>query len=236
MATIATRKTKTSPKAKTQDFCAISKNHVKTKIITYVDLDNVKDNLPNTLHELLGIALKDLKAIEAKKNYKIDMNNWATFDSRDSSKCSVCMAGSVIVGTLGIPFSRTLSNEAGKIYGDLEPESFTVGKITEKLHAINCLREGDISSALEYLNIYFSNNELVKIMKNIQFGYDKVGREVLKNLISCNMGDFIEIIKDAFIKINMSNSWPVYGVTLDHHKIFHAKMNKFQKFLDYLDL
>ena len=58
------------------------------------------DKLPNTAHELIDVALRDLEAAEASPNYEIDMGEWHT---PEDDVCLVCLGGAVLAGTLETP-------------------------------------------------------------------------------------------------------------------------------------
>lgn len=88
--------------------------------------------LPDTLHELLELALGDLKKQE--EDGHVDMGNWLYVND----VCCACLAGSVMRFTLGIVPSR-----AGR-YPDFIPEA-------NKLYALNSLRGGCVSSAMDYM-------------------------------------------------------------------------------------
>lgn len=72
-----------------------------------------KNTLPNTLWELIEVALKDLEACEKSDEYVIDMYCWhepmppnTDYEENElgmgsGGKCAVCLAGAVIARTLG---------------------------------------------------------------------------------------------------------------------------------------
>lgn len=92
-------------------------------------------HLPATLHELLMLALDDLKAIENTPGYVINMSVWHQYDRTDEI-CSVCLAGSVM--------SRHLDAD---YHTDYCPRDFTV-RDCEKLMALNWARRGMWRDAL----------------------------------------------------------------------------------------
>lgn len=120
---------------------------IKSRTINEIDFDKVKDVLPNTLGELLGVALKDLVVAE-NSGLKIYMDNWV--DNVGTDTCSVCLAGSVINGTLGIPVKEKMIDTYNDTIEDISPEAFS-SDIQEKLESINSLREGDLQDAIELL-------------------------------------------------------------------------------------
>ena len=109
-----------------------------------IDLDT--DPLPNTLHELLRIAVEDTQKIEKDPRYVLDMDVW--HDPGDDG-CHVCMAGAVMSNKLDIgpediiePSDVATKDEAGNL-------SF---HFADKLRAVDCLRVGDIWGA--YVSVY----------------------------------------------------------------------------------
>lgn len=58
-----------------------------------------EDTLPETLHELLSLALDDLEQTERKPGFRIVMNDWIVV--ADDGVCEVCLAGAMLVNRLG---------------------------------------------------------------------------------------------------------------------------------------
>lgn len=92
------------------------------------------------LHEILRIALDDLKVVEKDPRYSVDMDSWHTVGFADHTssekKCFVCLGGSVLAGSLGKPADQ---DYAEMIVGD--PRIYRI------LGALNSLRVGDVSDA-----------------------------------------------------------------------------------------
>ncbi len=95
--------------------------------------------LPKKLSALLRLAVADAQAVEKLDGYTLDMGSWHMPAGHESnptpSKCSVCMAGAVMVRTLKAPRSRL-------VY----PDKFR-GVAADRLGAINDMRIGDMSLA-----------------------------------------------------------------------------------------
>ena len=66
------------------------------KVIT----KKIKDTLPETLYELLEVALDDLESISEKEEYKVDMGELHDVEY-GSVKCSVGLSGSVMARLTG---------------------------------------------------------------------------------------------------------------------------------------
>ena len=106
-----------------------------------VHYKDVQDTLPDKPSELLEVALADLEKVAKDSRFAINMSTWYTTSL--SGQCVVCAAGAVMAKTLRV----------GALDGrDLGPSSFS-GSLSEKLLAINCLREGCISAALYNLHL-----------------------------------------------------------------------------------
>lgn len=58
--------------------------------------------LPDKLSDLIELALSDMEKCESDSNYEVDMDQWVL---PIKGKCRVCLAGSVLVQTMGL--SRT---------------------------------------------------------------------------------------------------------------------------------
>lgn len=52
-------------------------------------------SLPDTLHELIGLALDELRAVEQTPGYVVDMSTWVQHQET-TGLCSVCLAGAVV--------------------------------------------------------------------------------------------------------------------------------------------
>ena len=55
--------------------------------------------LPDKLHELLSLAIKDMEILSKNPKVKFNMGNWVKVDDK---YCEVCLAGSVMFNTLKI--------------------------------------------------------------------------------------------------------------------------------------
>ena len=92
-------------------------------------------NLPDKPSELIRLSLADLALCAADPKYRIDMGKW---HEPNGHVCEVCQAGAVIAQSLGAPRNASF-----------HPEDFP--EFAGKLLALDQLRLGDVSEALEYL-------------------------------------------------------------------------------------
>ncbi len=100
--------------------------------------------LPNTLHELLAVAIKDAKILD-RQLYRPYALSYHTFD-RNFNHCRVCLAGAVMVHTL-----------EAVIKDMLDPEDYP--KQTRfKLYALDQMRLGHFRSA--YKTLYLCRTEI----------------------------------------------------------------------------
>lgn len=117
--------------------------------------------LPKKLSDLILLALEDLEAAERNPRFKIDMKDWFHVKNAtryrdgetrlnhsltsETAQCTVCFAGAVMAGSLnGVEKSLNLRDE-----GYMTPYDF--GKNDRKLQALNSIRTGDVTQALEEL-------------------------------------------------------------------------------------
>ncbi len=115
--------------------------------------------LPGRPSELIRVALGDLKKVERqKKKFKIDMDTWV----KPNGKCSVCMAGSVMVGTLKMDIESAKRGVVEQERDDEYSESFSpetgflpafFDRERKALEAINCFRTGDLSYGFAKIDI-----------------------------------------------------------------------------------
>jgi len=106
-----------------------------------IDLQQIPDNLPSKLSELIKLAVKDLNKVEKMPDYIVDMSIWHDEKSWHKGLCSVCFAGSVMVCELKVEHGRLLT-----------PYYFNQS-LNYKLNALNEVRKYNISTALGYLNV-----------------------------------------------------------------------------------
>lgn len=94
--------------------------------------------LPNKPSKLIRVAVADLRQVERMKSYEVDMRVFHSGGEKgpNGNPCAVCFAGSVIARTLKAP----MENHASPIDFNAETRS--------KLHALDTLRGGDITSYL----------------------------------------------------------------------------------------
>lgn len=92
-----------------------------------------KKPLPDTLPELIEIAVEDAKKVGKDKRYKLAMWDWHR--PGDDGKCNVCLAGSVIAMRDGV-----------KPTEDITPHYFPLGDDL-KLQAIDRARTGSLITA-----------------------------------------------------------------------------------------
>lgn len=104
--------------------------------------------LPNTLHELMRLALQDLRKCLVDPAYVVGMTEWHRVidcgdDFDDDRACVVCMAGAVMSQSLG---ASPLDH--------LEPGCYRTGgdSYADKLLAINQVRMGAIRAAMDCLH------------------------------------------------------------------------------------
>lgn len=96
--------------------------------------------LPILPSDLIMLALKDLMAVEKLKSYKINMGKW----HEPNGKCSVCLAGAVMVKELKIPKYKSVTGPGGLGLSDREANC---------LSALDRFRRGDIEVGLNQMGL-----------------------------------------------------------------------------------
>ncbi len=89
--------------------------------------------LPDKLSDLLDLAVKDSQKCEKDDFYQLFMNAWHMYDG---GICYVCMAGSVLAQTMGVPFNQTI-----------EPTKLPLD-VMDKLGDINSVRMGSVPGSV----------------------------------------------------------------------------------------
>lgn len=99
------------------------------------------------LHQILKIALHDLRAAEKSKKYVIDMYEW--YAPAEGGKCQVCLAGSVMAGR----YKSVCDKKLKEYPHGISPEVLRdYDEATAKLDALNALRCGDVGDAAHLLH------------------------------------------------------------------------------------
>ena len=93
------------------------------------------------LSGLLELALSDIGKVKRDKRYILNMDYYHSSTSIRGGKCLVCLAGSVLVRTLGYPFDEDYSDEKKVCDFDLR----------RRIEAIDWLRRGCVKQALQVM-------------------------------------------------------------------------------------
>ena len=103
------------------------------------------NRLPDKPSELIRLALGDLKKIESKPNYSVDMDVWVE-PGRDDI-CRVCLAGAVLVERYDIHNVHTVEDD----------------DTNNKLDALNWFRMGDAIMGLVEMGIEASEDNYAEL-------------------------------------------------------------------------
>ena len=138
-------------------------------------------NLPDKPSDCLELALKDLANAERRKNVSINMDTYHTY-SEFENECLVCLAGSVMIGTL-----------KGKIDDkSIDTDSFGDNN-GYKLIALDEFRTGDVQSGLKYFSHLFKKVDFIpKDFDATSYHVDKMKfkremRKLVRNLRKCGL-------------------------------------------------
>lgn len=99
--------------------------------------------LPEKLSDLVELALRDCRAVEARDDVTWNMYEWV--EDPNTPECTACVAGAVMLQTLGAPVD-------GPSTTDWVPEDYPmVPEAMRSLYALNDARQGKWRSALRCL-------------------------------------------------------------------------------------
>ena len=102
----------------------------------------MNDPLPDMPRELIHLAIDDLEKTEGDGRYTIGMHSWHT-PVKDN--CRVCLAGAVM--------AQTLNADPGHLHYPCDYQNEHDTTISYRLEALDEFRRGDISLALDYMNL-----------------------------------------------------------------------------------
>lgn len=104
---------------------------------------------PKKLSAAIRLALDDLAKVERSKTYSVNMGVWHD-PTYPEPKCTVCLAGAVMAGTLGVPPDRYASPSSH--WGvNTKPKSFPLSW-QRVLNALNTARSGYVNLALSVMH------------------------------------------------------------------------------------
>lgn len=94
--------------------------------------------LPDKLSALLRLAVHDARLVAKDPRYELDMDVW---HSVHGNKCAVCMAGAVMVRSLGVK----PGDDGWEVVAGLDGREN--GPLGDKVYAVEALRIGDFVGA-----------------------------------------------------------------------------------------
>ena len=117
--------------------------------------------LPDTLHGLLSAAVDDMRSLDRERY----VPRWDEWHQPTSDCCQVCLAGSVLAGTLGVPDDVELhidsfdcmfrdATHEYRIVGGKEGHDVHIDEnrlVADRLMALEYLRNGMVSDAYRVL-------------------------------------------------------------------------------------
>ena len=126
----------------------------------------IKDTLPNTLHELLKVALDDLESVSKRDDYKVNMEAWRD-GVYETDYCEVGLAVSIMARLTGYDSKTTF-----------HPIEFKAS-LGSKFLAIEALRRLELDRAFCYL---YTVNEYRRFYKREKLIDQICGKEIRKKL------------------------------------------------------
>lgn len=143
-----------------------------------------EDKLPETLHELVTLAHRDMQHVETLPGYRIDMATWHEFRPPygydGEGACSVCLAGSLLTMEYGMPDYSMLvpAREQRKVVGISMPQIELSPRLWDKMRAVNLFRQGMLAGAYRHLYGERLSNELwSQIYGDNEYYRDEFGDE-----------------------------------------------------------
>ena len=122
--------------------------------------------LPGKPSVLIKLALDDLRRAEKSRKFTVDMYNWVVAGDPSMNvgmdRCTVCLAGSVMVGTLKLNIDKAVPGREATPSADFPNEQ-------SALHAIDNLRQGSLATAFGNLDLDFPDHFLEDVDVD---GYD----------------------------------------------------------------
>lgn len=132
-------------------------------------MTDANEKLPDTMHELLALALDDLeKCTEDPEHYDLDMDEWHNPSEARGGPCRVCMAGAIMAQTLQVSHLEYCSPY--DVCGPFEDHN----SVTDKLFAINDMRTQDWGYAWRRVNGRVDPSEPVR--RDLKEAVDKLHR------------------------------------------------------------
>lgn len=122
-----------------------------------------KDTLPEKMWQLLEVAIADVKSVFASKNVTINFEAWADHPDPEKPQCTVCLGGSVLLGTVcksDIPIGHM---DLYKLEDNEQISQHDVSAIS----ALDSIRCGDYDEAFDLL--YVDTPEEIPEAKYVQF-------------------------------------------------------------------
>lgn len=133
--------------------------------------------LPDKPSELIRLALKDLELVEKDDHYVVDMDTWHEY-IRFKSKCSVCLAGSVMAKSLDASPYLSLNmrhfSQVGKL---MALDNFRLGYISAgaALLGVDTSHPDDRQIVVSVTPYFYNPREFKKDMRKIASIFEGIG-------------------------------------------------------------
>ncbi len=118
---------------------------------------------PGKLSDLIELAIADARKLDRTRYTPM----WMTWHRpRTDGKCMVCLAGSIVAGTLGCPTDVTIEIATSE---SADPESETISDEAWRraLWALDSARDGDWTAAFRALHRAYPDNEVYDALRAV---------------------------------------------------------------------
>ena len=115
-----------------------------------------------TLHELLRLAIDDLKLCYDDPDVRVNMGEWATYDARENV-CEVCLAGALVLkGThlaLALPTAEAVAAGTAWSHQLIDPDD----DVRPWMQALDHIRTGHLRIALEAMTEHLEESGIYQV-------------------------------------------------------------------------
>ena len=142
---------------------------------------------PRKPSALLRTAVADCLKVKALSNVVFDMDTWVEGPDQPNGPCSVCMAGAVMIGTLGAPLPEMYSHRC--------PSSFRSDGTYSALLIINMMRTGEDYEVMRELEAQLQRRLEPHESRAVDLAMRKVRRRFHPGLGRSPWSDYLQAAK-----------------------------------------
>ena len=120
------------------------------------DVSFVNEFLRLEPSDLVDKALSDLEAVEKDPGMGVNMSVWVMVDEAAAGRCLVCLAGAMLVKTIGInPDATTIGDDMLSILRERFPgiTEFALNRLSHSIAALEFFRRGKLTQGADIMEI-----------------------------------------------------------------------------------